>query len=194
MKTLFKTIVYAATAFAIWSTAAFSSSLPEKKQTMAGQYLTAIEAAEFLQDPAVLLIDVRSQSELMFVGLADRVTINIPYMTAPIMGGYNATKAGYGLELNPEFREDFIDFAASRELDFDTPIVLICRSGSRSAKAADVLYQMGYTNVYSVIDGFEGDKAKEGEMAGLRVVNGWKNAGLPWGYKIAPTQVYLADR
>jgi len=161
---------------------------------LSGQYLTAVEAADMLRDRAVLLIDVRSQAELMFVGVADRVTINIPYMTAPIMGGYNAEKASYSLELNPDFRNDLIDFAASRELDFDTTIVLICRSGSRSAKAADVLFQMGYTNVYSVIDGFEGDKAREGEMAGLRVVNGWKNAGLPWGYKISPTQVYLADR
>jgi hypothetical protein len=33
--------------------------------------------------------------------------------------------------------------------------------------------------LYSVVDGFEGDKSK----AGLRVVNGWKNAGGAWTYK-----------
>ena len=178
----------------VLATAAFSATVPEKKQTIAGQYLTAAQAAELLLDPGVIMIDVRSQAEVAFVGLPQRVTVNLPYMTMPILGGYNPEKASYGLEINPDFRNEFIHFAASREMDMDTPIVVICRSGSRSAKAADIIYKMGYTNVYSVIDGFEGDKAKDGPSAGLRVVNGWKNAGLPWSYKIAPAQVYPADR
>ena len=42
-------------------------------------------------------------------------------------------------------------------------------------------------------DGFEGDKAKEGDMAGQRVVNGWRNAGLGWSYKISSAQAYDDD-
>ena len=33
---------------------------------------------------------------------------------------------------------------------------------------------------YTVVDGFEGDKSAEGK----RTVNGWKNAGGEWTYKI----------
>lgn len=61
----------------------------------------------------------------------------------------------------------------------------MCRSGSRSAKAANLLDQMGYKNVYTILDGFEGDKAKSGPNKGHRVVNGWKNSPLPWSYKLA---------
>ena len=67
----------------------------------------------------------------------------------------------------------------------------MCRSGSRSAKAANLLYQAGYKNVYSVIEGFEGDKSKIAETKGQRVVNGWKNAGLPWTYKHEEDKMFL---
>jgi hypothetical protein len=60
---------------------------------------------------------------------------------------------------------------------------LICRSGDRSAAASHLLAEAGFKNVYSVVDGFEGDLATDGPKAGQRAVNGWKNAGLPWSYK-----------
>ena len=62
-----------------------------------------------------------------------------------------------------------------------TPIFLICRSGGRSAVAAKQLIRAGYTNVWNLVEGFEGDKDK---ATGARSVNGWRNAGLPWTYKI----------
>jgi hypothetical protein len=45
--------------------------------------------------------------------------------------------------------------------------------------------------VYTVIDGFEGDVGKDGPQAGQRVVNGWKNDGLPWTYKLDKDKLYL---
>ena len=80
------------------------------------------------------------------------------------------------------------------ELSEETPIVIMCRSGSRSAKAANILYDLGYTNVYSVVDGFEGDKAADGPEKGHRTVNGWKNAGLAWTYAISAEQAYPLDK
>jgi rhodanese-related sulfurtransferase len=59
------------------------------------------------------------------------------------------------------------------------PIYLICRSGSRSAKASKLLSIAGYTNFCSVTDDYEGDKAKNGPREGESMVTGWKNAGLP---------------
>ena len=67
----------------------------------------------------------------------------------------------------------------------------MCRSGKRSAKAADMLADAGYTKVYSVVDGYEGDKAKDGPDKGKRTVNGWKNSGLPWTYSLDKDYMYF---
>ena len=67
-------------------------------------------------------------------------------------------------------------------------VILICRSGDRSSRAINQqLADSGYTQVYSVVDGFEGDLSKDGR----RSVNGWKNAGLPWAYRMDRSKVYL---
>jgi len=170
------------------------SSIPEKKQTKAGLYLTSAEAAGLLEDRNVLLLDVRSRPEVTFVGMPVRVDVHIPLMEMSKQARYDPEKQSYPLELNAAFEFDFLDYAEATELNEDAPIVLICRSGSRSAKAANILYDLGYENVYSVIDGFEGDKAKIGPERGHRTVNGWKNAGLEWGYSISLDQVYPGDR
>lgn len=44
-------------------------------------------------------------------------------------------------------------------------------SGDRSAAAANLLAYAGFKKVYSVVDGVEGDLAKDGPKAGQRVVN-----------------------
>lgn len=62
-----------------------------------------------------------------------------------------------------------------------------------SSKAANLLATLDYTRVYSVFDGFEGDKAKKGPMKGPRVINGWKNNGLPWSYKPEQSKMNKAE-
>jgi hypothetical protein len=47
--------------------------------------------------------------------------------------------------------------------------------------------------VYTVVDGFEGDPLTEGPGKGLRVVNGWRNAGLPWTTRLDRTKMYGVD-
>ena len=42
-----------------------------------------------------------------------------------------------------------------------------------------------------IAEGFEGDAAKDGPKAGQRTVNGWKNAGLPWTYKLDKAKMYF---
>jgi rhodanese-related sulfurtransferase len=71
----------------------------------------------------------------------------------------------------------------------------MCRSGGRSAKAVDLLAAAGYTRVYNVIDGVEGDKVNDPASAyfGKRMVNGWKNRGLPWTYDVDPGKVLLEE-
>jgi rhodanese-related sulfurtransferase len=63
----------------------------------------------------------------------------------------------------------------------------MCRSGDRSARAANLLIDAGFTNVWNQIEGFEGDMSKDGR----RTVNGWKNAGLPWTYKLDKSKLAM---
>jgi len=49
--------------------------------------------------------------------------------------------------------------------DLDTPIVLYCGGGFRSALAADNLRKMGYRNVHSLIGGYKGMVAADWPMA-----------------------------
>jgi rhodanese-related sulfurtransferase len=48
----------------------------------------------------------------------------------------------------------------------DTPLVLYCGGGSRSALAADTLRQMGYENVRSLAGGFRGWAEAGGDVDG----------------------------
>ncbi len=157
------------------------TSIPEKKQTKLGLYITAQEAfAKWNADKEnIKILDVRTPGEYIFVGHAD-MAVNIPielYMgeidpktTKPVM----PLNANFVAEVKKRFKET------------DT-IMVMCRSGSRSAKAVNMLADAGFKNVYTITDGFEGDKSKTGK----RTVDGWKNADATWTYKLDPKLVYL---
>jgi phage shock protein E len=51
----------------------------------------------------------------------------------------------------------------SKDLDLRTPIFLVCRSGARSLKAAQILANKGFQNIYNI----------EGGMTA------WADSGLP---------------
>jgi len=194
--TLRKILAIGAAALSLAASPALAQSdgVPAKKQTELGLYVTAVEAAEMLADPAVLFVDVRSRAEVAFVGLPKRANVNIPLMTMPDFAEYNSEKGTYRLEPNPDFATAFVTYASENGFSTDSTVILICRSGSRSARAADILHAQGFSAVYSLVDGFEGDKAASGPGKGQRVVNGWKNAGLDWSYSLSEAQVYPLDR
>ncbi len=50
--------------------------------------------------------------------------------------------------------------------DLDTPMVLYCGGGYRSALSADTLQQMGYTNVWSLAAGWRGWRDAGGAVEG----------------------------
>ncbi len=75
-------------------------------------------------------------------------------------------------EINPHFVGQVKKVAS-----MNRPIVLICRSGHRSVDAGLALEKAGFTEVYNVLDGFEGpldDVHHRGTMSG------WRMEGLPW--------------
>jgi rhodanese-related sulfurtransferase len=55
-------------------------------------------------------------------------------------------------------------------------LIAMCRSGSRSLRAAEALEAAGFTSVYNMTYGFEGDR----DASGYRTVNGWKVEGYPY--------------
>ena len=105
------------------------------------------------------LVDVRTQAELELVGRIPNV-LNIEWAFYP------------GMVKNQEFAKQF-----GEKVDKNLIVIFICRTGGRSHNAAVVAQQLGYSNAYNMLEGFEG------EANGLKqrtMINGWKHAGLPW--------------
>jgi rhodanese-related sulfurtransferase len=133
----------------------FSAAKPD---TM--QHLTPKEAYEFLrQNPGAVFIDCRSEMEFLFVG----------HPTGAIMIPWND---GPDWEVNPHF-VGHVKKAAS----VDRPLVLICRSGNRSLDAGAALEKAGFTQVYNVLHGFEGELNERHQR---NTTTGWRHDGLPW--------------
>ena len=168
------------------------SSLSKKKQTKLGLYMTAEQAYQHVMEnmDKTLFIDTRTPSELNYLGAASVMDTHVPLVFMDTTG-WNDKKHRYLRKDNQNFVSDVDAQLAQKGLTKDDTVILMCRSGKRSAKAANMLADAGYTRVYSVVDGYEGDKAKEGESKGRRTVNGWKNSNLPWTYSLDKDLMYL---
>ncbi len=123
---------------------------------------------------------MRTTEEYLFVGHAP-MAWNIPLMSQTHK--WNADKQHFTMQLNPDFISQVKEFAKP----FDT-ILVICRSGGRSAMAVNRLAEAGFANVYNITDGMEGDAIKDPKSVfqGQRLKNGWKNSGIPWTYQPDP--------
>ncbi|MCW8957203.1 MAG: rhodanese-like domain-containing protein [Gammaproteobacteria bacterium] len=194
MKSTAKTITaglllsISATAFAIQD-----SDLPAKKQTEFKLYVTASEAHDMINknQQKTLFVDIRTRAEVNFLGTPTMIDANIPYMTPDMWSEWDEKKRNFKLAANSDFLSAIDNRMKTKGLDKNDTLVLMCRSGSRSSKAANLLKKAGYTNVYTIVDGFEGDKAQKGDKKGQRVVNGWKNSDLPWSYKLDKSKMYF---
>ena len=106
-----------------------------------------------------LLVDVRSAEERTFVGHVPG-SLHVAWATGP------------SLNRNPRF---------ARELEAktgkDAVVLLLCRSGQRSALAAEAAAKAGLSQVFNVLEGFEGDLDAQ-QQRGAH--NGWRFHGLPW--------------
>jgi rhodanese-related sulfurtransferase len=160
--------------------------VPQPKQTSLGLYVTAKEAYEMWRaDPErVKVLDVRMVEEYVFLGHAAGA-VNIPVAFPKYE--WHADRRKYGFEINP----DFIGHVQAVFAPDDT-IVAMCRSGGRSAAAINMLAKAGFSQIYNVIDGFEGDLVDDPESVyhGKRMKNGWKNSA-PWNYDLDPALVWI---
>ncbi len=170
-----------------------AAQVPQSKQTKPALYLDAREAYALKQQlgDAALFIDIRTRGEVSYTGMATVVDAHVPLLEHPANAPWDEKAGRFKLEYNNDFDTELARRVAAKGLGKDAPVILMCRSGDRSSKAVNLLAELGYTKVYTVVDGFEGDVAKDGPDAGKRVVNGWKNAGLPWTYKLDKDKLYL---
>ena len=124
------------------------------------------EAYELLaQDPDAVLVDVRTRAEWTYVGLPDlaplgKELVRVEWQRYPDGGPNHA----------------FLDELAAAGVDPERPVLFLCRSGVRSAAAAETASRSGFSQAYNVRDGFEGPLDADGH----RGVRGWRAAGLPW--------------
>lgn len=165
------------------------ANVPEVKRTKPGLYLTAPEAYEMKAagGDRVAFFDIRTKGEFMFLGSPTVTDANIPYVDMEEPVGWDAGNRRYKLAHNSDFIAAVTARVEKHSLGKNAPIILMCRSGDRSARAVNLLQEAGFSKVYSVLDGFEGDLGKSGK----RDVNGWKNADLPWTYQMEEAKAYL---
>ena len=135
-------------------------------QAYAGD-ISSAEAWKILQDDAAsVLVDVRTQAEWSFVGVPDLSGLDksanfIEWQRFPTMA------------VNAEFGDE----VAAAGVTSEQTVLLICRSGARSAHAAAALTTLGFANCFNVADGFEGPVDPDGHRGKAA---GWKAAELPW--------------
>ncbi len=121
--------------------------------------VTPAEAFQLVVEGAATIVDVRTRPEWEFVGRVDG---------APLVEWQ-----GYGAAV-PD--PAFADRLAAR-FRRDEPLLLLCRSGVRSHHAATAAARAGFTRVFNILEGFEGDRDRDGRRGTL---GGWRHAGLPW--------------
>lgn len=117
------------------------------------------DALALVESGHAVLVDVRTAEERKFVGYVSG-SVHVPWAT------------GTSLTRNPRF---------ARELEAktgkDAVVLLLCRSGNRSALAAEAATKAGFSNAFNVLEGFEGQLDAQ-QRRGTQ--DGWRFLGLPW--------------
>lgn len=138
-----------------------------------GSRISPAEAYTKMTNEAHVYVDVRTAEE--FAAGHPAGAFNVPVMIA----------AAAGLAPNPEF-------VAVMERGFakDTPIIVGCKMGGRSARAVKELVLAGFTRVLDQRAGWDGARGSFGELT----EPGWSRADLPTGTGAPADRSYEAVR
>ncbi len=120
-------------------------------------------AWQLVQRREALLVDVRSGEERKFVGHVPG-SLHVPWAT------------GTALTRNPRFVRE-LEAKLARDGGKEAVVLLLCRSGKRSALAAEAAAKAGFSHVFNVLEGFEGEIDADQHRGGA---DGWRFHGLPW--------------
>jgi rhodanese-related sulfurtransferase len=118
------------------------------------------DAWALVQAGLAQLVDVRTAEERKFVGQVPG-SLHVAWAT------------GTALTRNPRFVREL----EARLGGKDPVALLLCRSGKRSALAAQEAAKAGLIHVFNVSEGFEGDHDALQQRGHF---NGWRFYGLPW--------------
>jgi rhodanese-related sulfurtransferase len=126
--------------------------------------------ARLKRDTDSVLIDVRTAAEWAYVGLPDLSSIG----KRPVLVEWQGFPSD---RPNATFVDRVAEALVAIGANKDSELLFICRSGSRSLRAARAMAAEGYSRCRNVADGFEGPldpNRHRGRLAG------WKANGLPW--------------
>ena len=121
--------------------------------------MTPVAAWKCVVSGEAVLVDVRSPEEYKFVGRVAEA-VHVPWAN------------GTALIRNPHFVLEL-----ETKVDKDRVVLFLCRSGVRSALAAETATKAGYPRAFNVLEGFEGDIDNRQRRG---TVGGWRHHGLPW--------------
>lgn len=119
--------------------------------------ISPTEAHSKMKD-GVAYVDVRTEDE--FVAGHPEGAFNVPFLLA--------TDAG--MQPNP----DFVRVVEARFAK-DAPLIVGCKMGGRSARAAKALADSGFTHVFDQSAGWDGSRGTFGELT----APGWSRLPLP---------------
>jgi rhodanese-related sulfurtransferase len=127
------------------------------------KHLLPTEAQAYLQaHPEALFLDVRMELEYLYVGHPPGV-IHVAWYEYP--------------EMQPDAEAFVAQVRREAGGALDKPVVLLCRSGTRTVAAGQALEAAGFSEVINVLHGFEGEPDENFQRGKL---NGWRHDGLPW--------------
>lgn len=117
-------------------------------------------------DPEAQMVDVRTDAEWTYVGLADltetgKQPLLIPWQLFPSM----------------QVNTGFVDQMRQAGVTPAHKVYFLCRSGVRSLAAAQAAQAAGFPHVFNITDGFEGPPDEDGHRGAIA---GWKADALPW--------------
>ncbi len=153
------------------------NAIAEDSLEFLNQITTEDAFTEVVYNENVFLLDVRTPEEWIWVGHPgvngtgygeelEGYVVNISYKVH-----HKGKSKSEELIVNSKFVRD-----VERLFYKDDKLILMCRSGGRSTAAAFDLEAVGFTNVWNMTEGFEGQT----DADGYRTQTGWKVDTMPY--------------
>jgi len=145
---------------------ASDATITDEKRTLLDLYLRMEEAAGYIaRYPDMVLIDVRPGPLQAMSRAPQNAAGHVPILverehSSELPPDPDLPVAG--MRINPHFARDVEALLAKRGLQKDATIILYCGIGLFSARAADLLAERGYRNVYSILDGVDSAGGRRG--------------------------------
>jgi rhodanese-related sulfurtransferase len=127
--------------------------------------ISPTEAHAKMSDEGFTYVDVRTEEE--FVAGHPERAVNVPFLLP----------GAAGMVPNPEFLS-----LMERSFAKDAPLIVGCKAGARSARAAEALVGAGFSRVLDQRAGWDGARGSFGELT----EPGWSRAALPTAAGAAP--------